>query len=126
MIVAVIFGYLPIIGIYILTMLGLGHEEMGRFYLNYSIGGFTVVESIPLICFLRKQKAPLLPRCNHNDCMGQLEIPERMQFSITQSTWRRKAPTAPAPELPLNVVDLAEIIRAREQDWNRVLVAPWT
>ncbi|KAF1746130.1 hypothetical protein GCK72_022583 [Caenorhabditis remanei] len=56
MIVAVIFGYLPIIGVYILTLLGLGHEEMGRFYLNYSIGGSTVVESIPLIYFLRKQK----------------------------------------------------------------------
>ncbi|KAF1754788.1 hypothetical protein GCK72_021352 [Caenorhabditis remanei] len=40
------------------------------------------------------------------------------------------APVAPAPaptdpELPLNVVDLPEIIRAREQDWNRALVAPW-
>ncbi|EFP01742.1 hypothetical protein CRE_23402 [Caenorhabditis remanei] len=37
------------------------------------------------------------------------------------------APVAPAPapptqELPLNVVDLE---RAREQDYNRVLVAPW-
>ncbi|KAF1745970.1 hypothetical protein GCK72_022419 [Caenorhabditis remanei] len=62
MIVAVIFGYLPIIGVYILTMLGLGHEEMGRFYLNYSIGGFTVVESIPLICFLRKQKGRSIAR----------------------------------------------------------------
>ncbi|KAF1767855.1 hypothetical protein GCK72_007814 [Caenorhabditis remanei] len=62
MIVAVIFGYLPIIGVYILAMLGLGHEEMGSFYLNYSIGGATVVESIPLIYFLKKQKGRSIAR----------------------------------------------------------------
>ncbi|KAF1746275.1 hypothetical protein GCK72_022728 [Caenorhabditis remanei] len=54
--VAVLFGYLPILLTYTSTILGLGKEEIGTFYLNYSICGSTVVEALPLIYLLKKPK----------------------------------------------------------------------
>ncbi|EFO88047.1 hypothetical protein CRE_05146 [Caenorhabditis remanei] len=54
--VAVLFGYLPILLTYTSTILGLGKEEIGTIYLNYSICGSTVVEALPLIYLLKKPK----------------------------------------------------------------------